>query len=188
MWSDAHLYELEFADDPEFDVPFWRSVCSDVGAARVLEPACGTGRLAIPLARAGLSVVGFDTSSEFLARARERLAAEPPEVRARVSLMPGDMRRPPAEIAADGPFDLVVIAFSSMAYLYTRADQEACLRAARGLCGEGGRFAFDVIAPHMHFLADAMQTCPLVRIDADHAAPQHGLARVIRHFSDRYDA
>jgi SAM-dependent methyltransferase len=185
MWSDPLLYELEFADDPAFDAAFWIGLCSRLGARRVLEPACGTGRLTLALARSGLAVTGYDSSEPFLARARSRLASEPEDVRARVSLSVGDMRAP--EVGG-APFDLVAIAFSSLAYLHTREDQLACLRAAREACGEAGHFAFDVLAPHMHYLADAVQTCPTVRVDADHAALEHGWRRVLRTFSDRYDA
>src|SRR5690242_5009291 len=56
----------------------------------VLEIGCGTGRLTLPLARAGHVVTGVDLSPAMLARARSKLAAEPPEVRARVTLLEAD--------------------------------------------------------------------------------------------------
>src|SRR3954463_11420856 len=53
------------------DVPFWQRVAA---AARgpVLELGCGTGRISIPLARAGVQLVGIDRSDQMLARAARR--------------------------------------------------------------------------------------------------------------------
>src|SRR6059058_3438302 len=107
MWSDPLLYDLELADDPGFDFTFWRELCARIGARRVLESACGTGRVTLELARAGLEVVAYDTSESFLARAREAIARAEPAVRERITLLAGDMRTPPPEAA--GPFDLVAI-------------------------------------------------------------------------------
>ena len=183
MWSDPLLYELEYADDPEFDVPFWRGLLEQRGARRVLELACGTGRLTLPLARAGASVVALDSSAPFLARAGERLAGEPEEVRARVELVEGDMREP----GLVGPFDLVIIAFNSLAYLHDRAGQLACLRAVRELLGDGGRFAFDLVTPRFDFIAQALEACPAARVDADYPVPEQGIRRMVRTFADRYD-
>jgi SAM-dependent methyltransferase len=56
-----------------------------------LELGCGTGRLLLPLARAGHPVLGLDTSIPMLARARQALGAEPPHVRRKASLIVADM-------------------------------------------------------------------------------------------------
>src|SRR3712207_6020181 len=53
------------------DVPFWRTLARQ-GGGRVLELGCGTGRIALPLARAGAMVVGIDRSAPMLERARQR--------------------------------------------------------------------------------------------------------------------
>ena len=79
-WVDAELYELENADDPDFDLPFWRGLVQDRRPRRMLELACGTGRLSVPMAAAGAAardgfeLVGVDSSEEYLARARAVLA------------------------------------------------------------------------------------------------------------------
>ena len=54
------------------DVPFWRRVALEA-RGRVLELGCGTGRVTLPLARAGVPVVGVDRSSAMLGRLRARL-------------------------------------------------------------------------------------------------------------------
>jgi SAM-dependent methyltransferase len=184
VWKDADLYELENADDPGFDVGFWEAVLRAAAPRRMLELACGTGRLTIPLARLGVveEVVGVDSSEPFLERLRSRLDAE--SLPTRVEVVAGDMRAPPV----DGPFDLVAVPFNSLAYLIGREDRLACLRAARALLAPGGRLAFDLVAPRYDFLAEATLPCPPLRVDADHAAPEHGVTRFLRSYTDTYDA
>jgi SAM-dependent methyltransferase len=186
MWTDPELYDLENADDPAFDVPFWTSVVHAHAPLRVLELACGTGRLTLPLARLGVAdeVVGVDTSAAFLARAGDRLADEASDVRRAVRFVAGDMRAP----AVDGPFELVLVPFNSLAYLATRADRLQALGAIRALLAPGGRFGFDLLQPRYDFLAEAVLPCPPLRVDADHAAPAHRVTRFLRSYTDRYDA
>ena len=183
MWNDPDLYELENADDPAFDVAFWESVVRAAAPRRMLELACGTGRLTIPLARLGVleELVGVDSSEPFLARLRARMDGV--SLPTRVEVVHGDMREPPV----DGGFDLIAIPFNSLAYLTSREDRLACLRAVRSLLAPGGRFAFDLVAPRYDFLAEAVLPCPPVRVDADHAAPDLGVSRFVRSYTDAYD-
>jgi SAM-dependent methyltransferase len=186
MWLDPDLYDAENADDPAFDLCFWESVVREVAPRRMLELACGTGRLTLPLARLGIAeeLVGIDSSAPFLERLRERLADEPEPVREVVRVLEGDMRAP----AVDGTFDLVAVPFNSLAYLIAREDRLACLRSAHALLAPGGRLAFDLIQPRYDFIAEALQPSPPVRVDVDHAAPEYGVARFLRTYSDAYDA
>jgi SAM-dependent methyltransferase len=183
VWDDPDLYELENADDPAFDVAFWESVVRSVTPRRMLELACGTGRLTLPLARLGVAeeLVGVDRSEPFLARLRARVNGAP--LPTRVEIVHGDMREPPV----GGPFDLVLIPFNSLAYLTARADRLACLRAVRSLLAPGGAFAFDLVAPRYEFLSEASLPCPPLRVDADHPAPEAGVTRFLRSYTDTYD-
>src|SRR3954462_8921405 len=54
------------------DVPFWRTLALQAHGP-VLELGCGTGRISLPLGRAGVSLVGVDRSEPMLARARQRV-------------------------------------------------------------------------------------------------------------------
>lgn len=188
-WDDPELFELEIADDPHFDLPFWQRLVERREPRRMLELACGTGRLTFPLATAALAavaefeIVGIDRSESFLARARAELAQQPAAVRAAVRLEVGDMR----SFALEEHFDLVAIPFNSLAYIHTREDQLACLRAARAHLAPGGAFAFDVLAPRLDFLAEAMHEFPALRVDADFAVPVPGVERFVRSCVDRYD-
>ena len=56
------------------DVPFWRGVATQI-KGRVLELGCGTGRISLPLVRAGVRLVGVDRSAAMLDRAARRVTA-----------------------------------------------------------------------------------------------------------------
>jgi SAM-dependent methyltransferase len=185
VWLDPDLYDIENADDPAFDHGYWESLVQELVPARLLELASGTGRVTLPLARLGVvdELVAIDYSAPFLARLRERLAVEDEAVRDVVRVLEGDIRRP----AVDGPFDVIIVPFNSLAYLITREDRDACLSSARALLEPGGTFAFDLVQPRYDFLAESVGLCPPLRVDVDHAAPDHGVTRLLRSYSDVYD-
>ncbi len=130
--------------------PWSRSVTEDVdfyveqalaAGGPVVELAVGTGRIAIPVARAGIRVIGVDSSPAMLAVARA--AAEEAGVAEQLDLRVGDLREPP--VAERVP--LVVCPFRSLLHMETEAEKLRALRAARGLLEPDGRFVFDVFAP-----------------------------------------
>src|SRR3954452_8818999 len=92
-WVDAelaHIYDTLSAPYDE-DLAWYEGLAAAQGS-RVLELCCGSGRLLVPLARAGCPLVGLDVPPPMLAIARERLAAAGPEVAGRVRLVEGEMR------------------------------------------------------------------------------------------------
>ena len=182
MWDDPDLYDLENADDPAFDLDYWTAVLRDLAPRRVLELACGTGRLTLPLAQLGIAseIVALDRSAPFVERLRGRLAEAGVDS---VQVVEGDMRDPRVE----GEFDLVMVSFNSLAYLIGRDDRLACLRAGRAALAPGGVFGFDLVAPRYDFLSEATGPCPPLRADADHAAPDLGVTRFLRSYTDTYD-
>ena len=73
-WDEyAPFYDWENARTvARRDVPFWQRLAAAQDGP-VLELGCGTGRISLPLARAGIPLVGIDRSEPMLARARQRL-------------------------------------------------------------------------------------------------------------------
>jgi SAM-dependent methyltransferase len=122
------------------DVPFYVDEARAAGGP-VVELGVGTGRIAVPIARAGIAVVGVDNSSRMLAICRQR--AEQEGVGDLIDLRLGDLRRPPVE----GPVALVICPFRSYLHLHTDDHRREALRAAWQLLERGGRLVFDVFAP-----------------------------------------
>jgi SAM-dependent methyltransferase len=114
----------------------------------MLEYGAGNGRLALPAARAGALVTAVDHSRPMLDDFERRLALELPEVRARVKLRRGDMRK----VRLGRRFDLVTCTFNAFLHLYERPDVERFLARVREHLGKKGRFVFDVSNPNAHEL------------------------------------
>ena len=119
----------------------------------VLELGCGTGRVLIPTARAGVTIVGLDSSPHMLAMCRDQMRRESTETQSRVDLVPGDMR----EFSIPQSFNLVTIPFRPFQHLTTTADQLACLASIRRHLVDDGLLVFDLFNPSL----DALVNQPL---------------------------
>lgn len=133
----AGLYDAWSATVTE-DVEFYVGEAVASGGP-IVELACGTGRIAVPVAKAGIGVIGVDQSTGMLAVARDYAAAEGVEL----DLRQGDMREPPVTERVP----LVLIPFRSLLHMTTDVDRLRALTAARELLLPGGRLVFDVFAP-----------------------------------------
>ncbi len=131
------------------DVDFF---VSEAVAARgpVLELGCGTGRVLLPCARAGVPIWGLDSSEAMLARCRHKLATEAEDVRSRVVLSPGDMRN----FHFDTEFQLVTIPFRPFQHLAAVEEQLACLASIHRALAKGGRLILDLFNPSLTVLTD----------------------------------
>ena len=112
-------------------------------AGNILELGCGTGRLAIPLARAGHTVFGMDNSKSMLEIARNRRAVEPPEVQSRLHWLQADMCDQPSIASA---FSLIFSGHNTIMHL-PPIDLQIALRAARRSLTSGGRLLLDLANP-----------------------------------------
>jgi SAM-dependent methyltransferase len=127
------------------DVPFWRNVARQT-RGRVLELGCGTGRISLPLARAGVRIVGIDRSAPMLERAAKRLAGlqkrMPGRRRARLRLIRGDIRFLPF---APGTFSTVLAPYGILQSLVRDKDLNATLAAVAEVIAPGGLFGIDLV-------------------------------------------
>jgi SAM-dependent methyltransferase len=130
--------------------PWSRSVVEDVdfyveqalaSGGPVVELAVGTGRIAVPVAKAGVRVIGVDQSPQMLAGARAYADAE--RVGELVDLREGDLREPPVTERVP----LVIIPFRSLLHMPDEPEKLRALSAAASLLEPGGRLVFDVFAP-----------------------------------------
>jgi len=132
----AKFYDLFGSKD---DLEFYRELALQSGEC-ALELGVGTARVAIPLARAGVMVVGLDNSEYMLEVARAKLAKEPKAVQDRVTLMRGDMMN----LKLDQTFSLVYIPASTFDHCVTAQDRAQCLNSIHNHLEEQGKLAFDV--------------------------------------------
>ena len=105
----------------------------------ILELGCGTGRILLPIARAGHPIVGLDLSPDMLARCQTKLASEPPEVRERVQILRGDI----TNFDLDGAFGLVIIPFRPFQHLLSVDQQLACLGCVQRHLRPAGKLIVD---------------------------------------------
>ena len=134
----------------DFYDPWSRSVTEDIdfyveqalaSGGPIVELAVGTGRIAVPIARAGIRVIGVDSSPAMLEIARA--TAETAGVGDLLDLRSGDIREPPVRERVP----LVICPFRSLLHLETEEGKLRALVAARSLLETGGRFVFDVFSP-----------------------------------------
>lgn len=147
LWDEetAQRYDTPgegmFADEvlgPTIDV-----LVDLVGGGRALEFAIGTGRVAIPLAEAGVQVTGIELSTAMIARLREKVDAEA------IPVVVGDMA---TADAGDG-FALAYLVFNTISNLLTQDAQVACFRNAARHLVTGGRFVIELWVPQLRALA-----------------------------------
>ena len=143
----ARLYDLDLSVDPG-DVDLYRALARRTGGP-ILELAVGSGRIAVPLAEDGHQVVGIDIERAMLDRARGRLAAAAPGVRARVALVEADMTDAGSNPAVQkaGPYQLAILALNSIIILPSAERQREALAAMAQSLAPSGLAVVDVWLP-----------------------------------------
>jgi SAM-dependent methyltransferase len=146
----AHESESSYDAIAELYDPWNRGVTEDVdfyvaearkAGGSVVELGVGTGRIAVPIAQAGVRVIGVDSSARMLELCRRR--AEEAGVAELLDLRKGDLRRPPVRERVA----LVTSPFRSLLHLRSDAARLQAFRAVHKLLEPGGRFVFDVFTP-----------------------------------------
>ena len=141
-WDDyAPFYDWENARTlGRRDVPFWRSLALQ-SEGPVLELGCGTGRISIPLARAGVPLVGIDRSEAMLSRARQRIRRGHLTYHAR--LIRGDIRTLPFRPST---FPLVMAPYGVLQSLVRERDLAATLGAVARVLKPRATFGIELVA------------------------------------------
>ncbi len=141
-WDDyAPFYDWENAQTMgRRDVKFWQTMAARIGGP-ILELGCGTGRIALPVARDGAHVVGVDRSAAMLKRARNRLVRS--KLAGRLDLVRGDITALPFPPAS---FRLVMAPYGILQSLLDDAVVEAALQSVRRVLAPGGTFGVDLVA------------------------------------------
>ena len=144
QYEEVALYEAPAVYDavvpPGPCESFYRDLAARTGGP-VLELACGTGRLSVPLAEDGHDVVGLDVSGSMLGAARRKASAAGVEI----EFVQTDMR----SFELDREFALVIVSCNSLSHLVTNEELVGALRRIGRHLAPGGLLAFDVANPQI---------------------------------------
>lgn len=151
------LYETSFVDFYDYmpiykarrDVDFYVARAREFGGP-VLELGCGTGRILLPTARAGIAITGLDASMLMLTQLKHKIRLEPESVREHLRLALADL----VSFELDRQFNLITMPFRPFQHLLTVQDQLACLAQVRKHLAPGGRLVFDIFNPDPSRLFD----------------------------------
>jgi SAM-dependent methyltransferase len=166
----ADVYDDWYAEVTDVDATVRRLVALAGAGGRVLELGVGTGRLAVPMAAAGLRVVGVDSSTAMLDRLAERDAADS------VTVIRGDM----VENLPDGPFDAALVAYNTIFNILDAEGQQRCFDAVAARLRPGAAFVVEAFVPDADRPARPTSDVSVRSLAADHVVlsvsvddPQH---------------
>jgi SAM-dependent methyltransferase len=143
-WSEtfAQYYE-RWSSHMTDDVAFYVDLAREADGP-VVELAVGSGRVAIPVARAiGRRVIGIDSSPTMLAQARRDAAAQGVDL----DLREGDMR----DLTLEEPAALIYCPFRSLLHLPTWQDRRRTFERVAASLKPGGRFAWNAFVFNPYF-------------------------------------
>lgn len=148
----------------------------------VLELACGTGRLALPMALSGVPVVGVDNARAMLDICQEKAAdlAIPP---GRIALIEADM----AALCLDAQFEFIALAYRGFMHLMSRAEQRACLQGVRERLSADGRFIMNTWIPRAEVVAANSREGHAVFRQAGKYEPPEVEHTLLHYYSVHYD-
>lgn len=139
IYEDAEFYDLEFAERSH-EIPYFSALAAQAKGP-VLEVACGTGRITLPIAKQGVDITGLDVSPTMIARARQNGAM----TGLPVVWIQQDCR----DMLPGRSFNLIFSATNAMQHLLDIDSACAFLRSARAALQPGGRLVIDVFNPSL---------------------------------------
>jgi len=189
IYARPDVYDMEYEGAGDDDARFFARLLARVNPRRVLELACGSGRITYTIAAAlpEAAIVGVDSSVDMLGQAALVRDAAEPAIRARVSLVEGDMRHWAGD---DDGFDAVIIAGCSVSHLLTLDDRRRTWATAFRVLRPGGVFILDVRVPDLAALAEAQRVRPRAMVELDIDATRRTAgddARLLRYTATTYE-
>lgn len=142
LYSDGRHYDLQHAGITD-DIPFYLGAARKYGGP-ILELACGTGRISIPMAGEGFDVTGLDISGPMLDRAREKAA----DAGVSVDWVEADCR----DFDLGRKYGLVILAFNALAHIHDHESIDGFLGCVRAHLKQTGRFVIDIFNPRLETL------------------------------------
>lgn len=181
FFYDGEIYDAYLAapalfntdHETEIDREFWLKQVEEYGDP-VLEIGCGTGRVSIPLAEAGFSVVGIDLSTSMLAQARRKSD--------RVEWIQKDIRT----FNLDRKFACILAPYYVINYLYELKDIEAVLRNCKAHLKPNGKLILDLVHLPPQFWRELFEQEGAIETIREFAEPKTQQKIIVR-FGEEYD-
>ncbi len=155
-------------------VPFYKKQAKKYGGP-VLELACGTGRIAIPIAKKGISIVGLDFSVKMLEQAKRNSK----ENKVEIEWIKADM----TNFSLSRKFSVIIMAAAAMNWVLENKSIEKCLTCIKDHLNQDGRFIFHVFNPNLEILMRE----PSKKYDIDKYPDPDGKGTVVVTVSNYYD-
>ena len=137
--NDAQFYDLDTREVTKVDIPFYRDLVSD-REGDILELACGTGRITIPLAKAGHKIWGIEYSESMMKQFNIKMEQLPRAVVERIHLLHGDM----SHFSLSRKFQSILLPCRSFQLLLEEELEIACLKCIHNHLEDNGVFVIDV--------------------------------------------
>jgi SAM-dependent methyltransferase len=179
-------YDLEYQSQSELDLPFWRELVMRYTPQRVLELACGSGRIGLDLLHSpgAFQLEGLDVTPGMLAAYQRKLEREPAEIQQRVMLHQGDMSA--YSLEHKGTYDLILLPFNSITHLHELEQQLDTFKNTYDHLAPNGRFVVDTFLPDIDYLSDALNRPSHVYLEDEIASPDGDFTMLI-YSSRKYD-
>lgn len=142
---DANIYDGQntFLSDLQFYMK-WLPKKED---AKILELCCGTGRLTLPIAKAGYNICGVDYTPSMLEQAEVKAS----EAGLDINFIEADIRT----LNLPEKFDLIFIPFNSIHHLYMNEDLFKALKSVENHLKEGGLLLLDCFNPNIRYVVES---------------------------------
>ncbi|MBN1451749.1 MAG: class I SAM-dependent methyltransferase [Anaerolineales bacterium] len=147
-FNDPANYDLEEAERSADRIQFYTDLAHKTGGP-VLEIACGTGLVALPIAARGLPVTGVDLARPMLAYARVKAQQQGLSI----DLIKGDAR----QLHLNKQFAFIYLTGNAFQAFLQRTDQERLLASVKRHLAPHGIFAFETRNPSGHDLSDQLE-------------------------------
>ncbi len=168
-FDDGELYDI-LCQGLDYGIDFYVGLAHEAKGP-VIEIACGTGRVLLPVLQAGADADGLDLFQPMLDTARRKAAA--------LGFSPALHRGDMADFRMPRRYDLAMIPFNAFCHMLTTEDQLRCLECVRRCLLPGGLLAFDGAFPGLGWIGAAAGPARVRR--RDHGPAHRADAAMLRH-------
>jgi SAM-dependent methyltransferase len=141
--NTAWLYDYDMRDNLKDDIPFYIGYAAKTGN-KVLELGCGTGRVALELAKTGAKVTGLELSDTMIEMFHQKLEKADDNIKDKITIVKSNM----ANFSLNKKFDLVIAPFRAFQALTDDIDIKSSLKCIREHLTEEGLFIVNVFRPY----------------------------------------